>query len=433
MPLFKSLRSKSSRKSSASVSSEVDNASDFGPRSASSTTYDSIRSTKNGGSVKPSDSKTSLAKLPLTPSSPPRTLPRYQSSTSIRAAKSALVDEGEKTQTNLMETLPEVNSSPASTFDPAMNKTRPSDLFAGKGVQWDAVKLAGPQASPATAAKTNTNEDMQNFLKMRRQWKPTFATENEDINTANFQPPKDLSQLTFASGDKIQSQGLMSLKDLDESHQRKQHLLSSAPLGGSLWDEPETSEAAIKRASNNEVNQKGKPVATRKESSKGRKFLGGEEKVTSPAPQVATSKPTPTDYFEQGKTSKVIASDTKEGVSTPMPPGGFAAPTVDETVQSTPAAVRTSIESSGNGFETPTESSAEMLDATKDDDKTLTSNGNGHSEEKVATVEEKVKHMTVDTVAIPENGSANVDPFTPRPAVESLGNRSITPTPHNGE
>lgn len=39
----------------------------------------------------------------------------------------------------------------------------------------------------------------------------------------------------------------MSLKDLDESHQRKERLLSAAPLGGSLWDEAETSKAASDR------------------------------------------------------------------------------------------------------------------------------------------------------------------------------------------
>jgi len=82
----------------------------------------------------------------------------------------------------------------------------------------------------------------------RRQWKPTFATEddNEKLNKG-FQPPNDLSQLSFASGDKIQGQGLMSFKELEESHKRKEQLLSAAPLGGSLWDEAETSKAASAR------------------------------------------------------------------------------------------------------------------------------------------------------------------------------------------
>lgn len=46
---------------------------------------------------------------------------------------------------------------------------RPSDLFAGRGVQWDAVKLAGPTATQSTGSTAGGGmdkaEDMQSFLK----------------------------------------------------------------------------------------------------------------------------------------------------------------------------------------------------------------------------------------------------------------------------
>lgn len=47
------------------------------------------------------------------------------------------------------------------------DKPRPSDLFAGKGVQWDSVRLAGPAArvAPPNGAAQGTQEDLQSFLK----------------------------------------------------------------------------------------------------------------------------------------------------------------------------------------------------------------------------------------------------------------------------
>ena len=160
MPLFKSLRSKSSRKSSASVASDADSATDFGPQSPSSATYGSVRSAKGGPTDYNSASKRSLNKTASSaPSSPPSALPRYTSSSSIRGDHGAR-GGSDAQNASMMGTLAEVNSTSMEA------KPKPSDLFAGKGVQWDAVHLAGPNTSPATVGRTSNNEELQNFLKM---------------------------------------------------------------------------------------------------------------------------------------------------------------------------------------------------------------------------------------------------------------------------
>lgn len=170
MPLFKSLRSKSSRKSSASVASETDNSTDFGPRSPSSTTYGSVKSSKGATDYR-SNSKRSLNKLASSTSSPVAALPRYTSSSSIpgdagnKGAPSYDANGGGK-DASTMEAVSRVNPATPTGVDPSMANPRPSDLFAGKGVQWDAVKLAGSNTSPAAANKPANNDELQNFLKM---------------------------------------------------------------------------------------------------------------------------------------------------------------------------------------------------------------------------------------------------------------------------
>jgi hypothetical protein len=156
MPLFKSLRSKSSRKSSASVASEVESTTDFGPRSTSSTTYGSVRSTKGATDYR-SDSRRSLPKVSSSAPSSPPSLPRYTSSPSVRYEN----NDG----ANGDSLMGAVTPSSSAGADIASDKPRPSDLFAGKGVQWDAVKLAGP-GPKSPAANTSNSEEMQNFLKM---------------------------------------------------------------------------------------------------------------------------------------------------------------------------------------------------------------------------------------------------------------------------
>lgn len=171
MPLFKSLRSKSSRKSTASESSVVDannNSTDFGPRSPSSTTHGSIRSNKKGIAANlQSNSVSSMDKMNMGRSSVPSSPTRYRASSYFR-------EEGVNNGAGptLMQTVSEMGNGNSTAIpsappvEPEIPKPRPSELFAGKGVQWQSVKLAGPPPSPSSLPKSNTNEDLQNFLKM---------------------------------------------------------------------------------------------------------------------------------------------------------------------------------------------------------------------------------------------------------------------------
>lgn len=260
----------------------------------------------------------------------------------------------------------------------------------------------------------------------RRQWKPTFATE-ESEGAANFQPPKDLSQLTFSSGEKIQSQGLMSFKDLDESHQRKQKLLSSAPLGGSLWDEqPETSKAgsnraavATTKAAPSKGSAKAAPLPTRKESlkSSSRKLFGGEKAVPvrSTSAQIAKTG----EGEANNSTSRAAAVPGVPGAGTEKVPsvisGGLPV-TVDPGQlenNHAPPVVRESIESSTNQFETPNGSSSELT-ATEEGDKTLT---NGKHDEESSKDETVIPHPPSQTATTAMAGE----------------DRSVTPTPKTVE
>lgn len=128
----------------------------------------------------------------------------------------------------------------------------------------------------------------------RRQWKPTFAEHDSPERRSHV--PRDLSQLTFSSQDDNQTQGLMSFKDLDESHQRKQKLMNSPPIGGSLFDEPESSKAASNRPiveRGSSLPKNAKPEATRKVSSKSsksaRKLFGGAKGSEMPAESMPVS------------------------------------------------------------------------------------------------------------------------------------------------
>lgn len=238
MPLFKSLRSKSSLKSSsASILSENDKPSDFGPRSPSNVTYSSKKGA-DFNSVGRNGNKTTYASG----------LPSSPSAASVRTNQSNVV---QAQQPNLMEVI-----SPSDSYS---SMPKPSELFAGKGVQWDSVKLAGPGSSPAVQERNSQNntEDLQAFLKQRRQWKPTFVTEE---TTPRSTAPTDLNKLSFTSPDTtLNSRGLMSFEDLDKSHERKQQLLGDHPLGDSLWESPETSKAGAAKAGANESSSKTAP------------------------------------------------------------------------------------------------------------------------------------------------------------------------------
>lgn len=228
----------------------------------------------------------------------------------------------------------------------------------------------------------------------------------------------------------------MSLKDLDESHQRKQQLLSSAPLGGSLWDEPETSKAASNRAALGAAapiaSTNAKPTAVRKESSKSNKssrklFGGGGDK---PAQRAVPARSTSTQdvkgtQVDENSVSKAVptnpaAADTS--VPTSLPPAVTAA-----QLGGNPSAIRESMESSGRQFETPNGSSSELADA-EDGDKTLTANGNGNGQEHSEEVPES-KNLSVET-AMPAS-TADTEPVTPRTVTEPGEGRSVTPTPQD--
>jgi hypothetical protein len=155
MPLFKSLRSKSSSRKSIASSVTTTNGgitekdTDFAPHSTSSANYGSVKSIKADASS------------PVKKSSSP-SLPRYVSSASVRAAKASNAPTELPMVRSFSEMTPQ--SQPRSE-DPSNGKPRPSDLFAGKGVQWSAVKLAGPNVTPTPVAGSNNPEDLQNFLK----------------------------------------------------------------------------------------------------------------------------------------------------------------------------------------------------------------------------------------------------------------------------
>ncbi|WFD42461.1 hypothetical protein MPSI1_001106 [Malassezia psittaci] len=77
------------------------------------------------------------------------------------------------------------SASAMRTSAKATQPERPSERFAGKGVQWnsdDWLRQPVSTTSSATAANVSRSPDLDAFLKARRQFKPTF-------NTALSQPP----------------------------------------------------------------------------------------------------------------------------------------------------------------------------------------------------------------------------------------------------
>ncbi|SPO30470.1 uncharacterized protein UTRI_06400 [Ustilago trichophora] len=124
---------------------------------------------------------------------------------------------------------------------------RPSELFAGKGVQWEQISLTARDITKPTDA-ANTTVDMQKFLKERRQWIPTFK-DSETVEEASVNLPKSLEQFSFEHPAEVSksSAGLKSLRDLEDTHKRKVALLNSEPLAttanGTIFEEagPSTS------------------------------------------------------------------------------------------------------------------------------------------------------------------------------------------------
>ncbi|CCF49014.1 hypothetical protein NDA14_006874 [Ustilago hordei] len=129
---------------------------------------------------------------------------------------------------------------------------RPSELFAGKGVQWGQIDLTARDLTKPTDAAT-TSVDMQKFLKERRQWIPTFKDSENVEEAPSLDLPNQLEQFSFDTPPEItkSSAGLKDLKDLEETHKRKNALLDKAPLtgatNGTIFEEagPSTSTSVV--------------------------------------------------------------------------------------------------------------------------------------------------------------------------------------------
>ncbi|KAJ1024132.1 hypothetical protein NDA16_002971 [Ustilago loliicola] len=175
-------------------------------------------------------SRTSLnnAKPAVTPASPPVVTPSAIApslSTPAGAGGSFADAVGQNVTGGLAAAAAAAATTPSGP--------RPSELFAGKGVQWGQIDLTARDLTKPTDAAT-TNVDMQKFLKERRQWIPTF----KDSETVEEGPavnlPKQLEQFSFDTSPEVtkSSAGLKDLRDLEETHKRKNALLDKAPLTG---------------------------------------------------------------------------------------------------------------------------------------------------------------------------------------------------------
>ncbi|KAE8225570.1 hypothetical protein CF319_g1705 [Tilletia indica] len=139
---------------------------------------------------------------------------------------SSLSDVGHRTSQTT--TRPENPASPAPNgtgTSESLSAPRPSELFAGKGVNWEQLKLSGSAVAPSDSKR---NDELQTYLKARRQWIPTFKTDEDADNDAD-RPVARLEELSFG-GAPAAPEGLMTLNDLEASHHRKQHLLSDIPI-----------------------------------------------------------------------------------------------------------------------------------------------------------------------------------------------------------
>jgi hypothetical protein len=186
----------------------------------------------------------------------------------------------------------------------------------------------------------------------------------------------------------------MSFKDLDESHTRKERLLSAKPLGGSLWDEAETSKAASARsakahnatipgASKEATKYAKKPSALRTASfqstKSAKKFFGGGGKTSAP-PQAMPPPPRESSAVKTVKSTPEKDSAKSKAVPPPIAEGGalgvtgmappVAAANVNTIPEDEPAAKNIeemALTSAPNGVQPETI-------AGEDADKTLTTN-----------------------------------------------------------
>lgn len=189
-------------------------------------------------------SRTSLNKPSGTPTSPPVITP-----SAISPSLSTPVGSGSLFADAVGQNVSGGLSPPSASITPS-GGPRPSELFAGRGVQWNQIDLTSREVTKPTHAATTTL-DMQKFLKERRQWIPTFK-DSKTVEEASVDLPAELNQFTFDTPAEItkSSSGLKSLKDLEDSHKRKAALLNPAPLAsatnGTIFEEagPSTSTLA---------------------------------------------------------------------------------------------------------------------------------------------------------------------------------------------
>lgn len=139
---------------------------------------------------------------------------------------------------------------------------RPSELFAGKGVQWNQIDLTSRDITKPVDSTATTNVDMQKFLKERRQWIPTFKDSETVEEDASINLPKNLQKFSFETPPEVQksSAGLKSLKDLEDTHKRKAALLDPVPLAtatnGTIFEEAAPSTSGTDAVGGAKVGQK---------------------------------------------------------------------------------------------------------------------------------------------------------------------------------
>lgn len=277
-------------------------------------------------------------------------------------------------------------------------------------------------------------------LNSRRQWKPTFITEETSDASSDFKPPEDLSKLTFSAAELPESQGLKSLKDLEETHRRKQELLSERPLGSSLWDEPETSQAGSKHAATasssttdgkNSAKKAERKVSNRSTSGSGRKLFGGSSGSVHKKPVPARTSSTAAAADSEASNGLAAGKDGSRVKAPAAAAAALSGATVpesapleqkatednpgiknDATSPSLGSGVRESMDTNQEGYATPKETSGPQ---SQDGHFTVT-NGNGNAHSDVAAA----KGLNVD-VTQAQIGNHAGDPTTPRASTTNAG------------
>lgn len=218
--------------------------------------------------------------------------------------------------------------SSTSTELPAAGP-RPSELFAGKGVQWNQIDLTTGRDLSSTneAASAAHPVDLQKFLKERRQWIPTFKDDNDQdaVNTDSIVLPKKLEQLNFdgANGASASTTsatgGLKSLRDLEDTHKRKAALLpdatdfadSGASAAGTAMS-PSVSAASTSKMGVAPVLPP-PPAAPARNQSFRKSTFSTDSSSPSPVPRKSGSisrKPVPSNDVESSTTSPISDAAT---------------------------------------------------------------------------------------------------------------------------